>query len=109
VYCGFCLGAEAKDSTASFSKAVDFLINLIPLVCFKTASVQILFVSEYRGLYLFLQTEEQSYLEGLLSPCLNCKNNSREKQRFLIALDGHLTGRRNSRRKIWGLVLKDVF
>lgn len=47
---------EAKVSTASVSKAVDFLINLIPLVCFKAASVQTLFVSEYGGLALFFQT-----------------------------------------------------
>lgn len=45
---------EAKVSTARFSKAVDFLINLIPLVSFNAASFQTLFVSEYEGLDLFL-------------------------------------------------------
>lgn len=40
---------EAKLSTTNFSKAVDFLINLISPVCSKAASVQI-FISEYRGL-----------------------------------------------------------
>lgn len=100
---------EAKVSAGSFSKVVDFLINLIPLVCFKAASVQMLFVSEYGGLALFLQTGEQSYLERLLSLCLNTKNNSRKKQRFLIVPDGHLAGSQNSKRKIWGLVLQDVF
>lgn len=45
---------EAKVSTASFSKAVDFLINLIPLVSFNAASFQTLLVSEYEGLDLFL-------------------------------------------------------
>lgn len=91
-----------KVSIASFSKAVDFLINLIPLVCSKAALVQTLFVSEYGGLVLFLQPGEQSYLERLLSPCLNHKNNGREKQRFLIVPDDHLTGSRNSKRKFGG-------
>lgn len=76
------MGVEAKVSAASCSKAVDFLINLIPLVGFKAVSVQTLFVPEYGGLDLFLQTGEQSYLERLLPLCLNHKNNSREKQRF---------------------------
>lgn len=63
---------EAKLSTTSFSKAVDFLINLISPVCSKAASVQI-FISEYRGLALFLKMGEQSYLGRLLLPRLNTK------------------------------------
>lgn len=77
-------GVEAKVSTASCSKAVDFLINLIPLVDFKAVSVQTLFVSKYGGLDLFLQTGQQSYLKRLLPLCLNHNNNSREKQRFFF-------------------------
>lgn len=55
-------GGGGKVSTASFSRAVDFLINLI-----KAASIQTLFVSEYVDLDLFLQTGKQSHVEKLLS------------------------------------------
>lgn len=58
---------EAKVSTASFSKAVDFLISIIPLMYFKAASVQTLFPSEFGGLGLFLHTGEQIYLERLIT------------------------------------------
>lgn len=77
---GFALGWRQRFLQQAF-QSVGLLINLITLVCFKAALVQTLFALEYGGLDLFLQTEKQSYLERLLSPCLNCKNNSREKQR----------------------------